>query len=164
MANNVLKPIDRDLPEAVNVSLEDWNELYDLLAARDPTNRTRDVFALTARFHDPNSPDDPPMRANFDSSTCRLRPGMDVDQQCDIDSTIALVFDTLPIRDEEKLNLFILPDVRYTLNADYHIPGVVVDEGRAQQVSQGQGVPICLTKHTYRQSRRFQFTKSRMLA
>ncbi|CUA73436.1 E3 ubiquitin-protein ligase SNT2 [Rhizoctonia solani] len=124
MVGPALKPIDTNLPEVSDMHLGEWNAIYDHLAEQDPTHQARDVFCFTARCRDPRNPDQPVIRANVDISECRMSVGMEVNQICDVDSTIALIFGTPPIRDEAKFNLFILPDVRYTLNADYHIPGV----------------------------------------
>ncbi|EUC54270.1 hypothetical protein RSOL_035330, partial [Rhizoctonia solani AG-3 Rhs1AP] len=134
MVEPVLKPIDTDLPETVNVTLDQWNDLFDRLAAMDATLRERDLFALTGHFRDPDGPPaGPVLRANYDSSSCHIVEGMSMEQECDIDSTIALMFAHIPIRDEAKLDYFMLPDVRYTLNSSYHVPGIEVDDGRERR-------------------------------
>lgn len=138
MNEPVLKPIDTDLPETVNVTLGQWNELFDRLGRQDPSLKTRDVFALTGHFRDPDDPDGPLLRANFDSTSCYFVEGMTVNQECDVDSIIAVMPETIPIRNDAKLDYYMLPDVRYTLKDDYHIPGVLVNDRGEEKVRHGR--------------------------
>ncbi|KEP45247.1 hypothetical protein V565_297650, partial [Rhizoctonia solani 123E] len=123
----LLKPaLDENLPEIYAMSLEDWNRMYDLIAATRGLI-ARDIFALTGHFPDPEDqgPNPRMYRAAFDISTCTLPAGMVIRQKCDIDSIIAIILGNLPLKPNFVFDYFMLADIRHTLNSNLHIPGIV---------------------------------------
>ncbi|KAG8720475.1 hypothetical protein FRC08_000123 [Ceratobasidium sp. 394] len=122
-----LKPhLDCNLAPIEPLSVAAWNELFDDLSTKVDLVE-RDLFALTGRYFDEE--DGLNHRAALDTDTCKLYHGISVQAECDIDSVIGIVTGDFPIADEATLNYFMLPDVRYTLKSNLHIPGIHIRDG-----------------------------------
>ncbi|KAF8747157.1 hypothetical protein RHS01_11422 [Rhizoctonia solani] len=126
MADPVLKPIDK-VPERALINLKKWNKMYNSAAERDLGLRSRNVFAVTSRFEDTKN-SDTMRRGAFDSATCLLEPGMMLEQECNVDSMVTVMPENIPIKNNVNLEYYMLPDIRFTLDSSYHIPGVKVQD------------------------------------
>ncbi|KAF8676166.1 hypothetical protein RHS04_06569 [Rhizoctonia solani] len=126
MADLVLKPID-EVPERALINLKKWNKMYNSAAERDLGLRSRNVFAVTSRFEDTKN-SDTMRRGAFDSATCLLEPGMMLEQECNVDSMVTVMPENIPIKNNVNLEYYMLPDIRFTLDSSYHIPGVKVQD------------------------------------
>jgi hypothetical protein len=117
------KPIDKNLPPLHRLSLGDWIAIWRSLANSN-NSRDRDIFALTGHFTDPDTGER--RRAEIDLSTSRPRDSHVLHQVCDIDSVIGIVLDDLPILPGAIVKYYMLQSVTHTLDADLHIPPVLV--------------------------------------
>src|SRR4051812_11543963 len=120
----VFKPrIDANLPLIKSTSLHYWNGKFRQLSNPEDQN-ARDLFALTGHYLSAN--DDTNYRMGFDVSKCEVRGDMKIEQISDIDSVIGILPDTIPIKRSATLKYYMVPDPRYTLDSNLHIPGVHV--------------------------------------
>ncbi|KAG9085041.1 hypothetical protein FRC06_003758 [Ceratobasidium sp. 370] len=127
-----LKPhIDSNLAPVEPLSIAAWNELFDDLSLKVDLVE-RDLFALTGRYFDEE--EELYRRAALDTDSCKLYRGISVQAECDIDSIIGVITGDFPIANEATFNYFMLPDVRYTLKSNLHVPGVRVHNGDDEEV------------------------------
>lgn len=122
----VFKPqLDDNLPPIRNVTLAEWNAKFN--SRSGPVKRVAcDIFALTGRYTDEDDDDDREYRARFDVNKCKVNPSMKIYQGSDIDSVIGILPDTLPVRPSADFHYYMVPDARFTLDSNLHIPGVHV--------------------------------------
>ncbi|CUA72099.1 hypothetical protein RSOLAG22IIIB_10079 [Rhizoctonia solani] len=126
------KPIDRNLPRLVVVTLARWLEIWYRMDQAGDT-RGRDLFALTGHYTDPDS--GKRRRAKIDLESCRPQPAHTVHQISDIDSVVAKMTGRIPIAPGAVLKYHMILNPSYTLHKDIGIPGVkVVRGGREEEI------------------------------
>ncbi|KDN35624.1 hypothetical protein RSAG8_11419, partial [Rhizoctonia solani AG-8 WAC10335] len=130
----LLKSVDRRLPAIKMVSLRQWIDIYrDLSTARDIMHR--DTFALTGNFTCPT--DGQRYRAKIDTSSSRMTHDQGIDQICDIDSVIGIMYRDIPLKPQTTLRYFMLASPTHTLTSNLHIPDLTLEDqyGSEEQVA-----------------------------
>ncbi|KAB5589102.1 hypothetical protein CTheo_7464 [Ceratobasidium theobromae] len=118
------KPIDKNLPPLVQVSLDQWLEIWRGLAQFNRPH-DRDIFALMGHFTDPDT--GKRRRAGIDMASYQPSEADVFHQVCDIDSVIGVVLDDFPILPGAILKYYMLQSVTHTLSSDLHIPAIPVE-------------------------------------
>ncbi|KAG8734344.1 hypothetical protein FRC11_005331 [Ceratobasidium sp. 423] len=126
-ANNFIyderKPIDKNLPRMVQVTLDGWLRIWRRLAESGNT-RDRDTFALTGHYTDPVTSER--CRAQISLESYRPEENAVIRQVSDIDSIIGIMLEDIPLLAGTTIKYFILLSPLHTLKADLHIPPVPV--------------------------------------
>jgi hypothetical protein len=127
--------IDDNLPPCVPHSLTGFNRRYHSMDDEEAAL----IFALTGHYHDKDTR--AKARAELNLANQAVRWHMNVQQVCDIDSVVGILWNNIPVQDAALFSYHLLNDVRYCLSSDLHIPGWLDPSTRGE--TNAVGTCIC---------------------